>query len=145
MRRILIVLTCAAALATAAVAAASGHSAKLQLRGTKLGKILVNRSGFTLYMFTRDARNKDNCVKIFECTALWPPVTSSAKVQIGPGVKRSLIGTIKVPGVGRQVTYAGHPLYTYVADTGPGQTFYVGLFQNGGNWYALNASGKVVK
>ena len=145
MRRILILFTCAVALAAAAVASASGHAAKLQLRKTSLGKILVNRSGFTVYIYSPDRRNKDNCVKALGCIATWPAVTSSAKVAIGPGVKRSLIGTIKVPGVGRQVTYAGHPLYTYVGDTGPGQTYYVGQFQAGGYWYALNAAGKVVK
>jgi predicted lipoprotein with Yx(FWY)xxD motif len=46
---------------------------------------------------------------------------------------------------GKQVTYAGHPLYTYSGDSGPGQTSYVGAKSFGGTWYAINASGGTVK
>ena len=63
----------------------------------------------------------------------------------GPGVKASLIGTIRPkPGL-VQVTYAGHPLYTYSLDSSPGETFYVNISQFGGRWPALNASGGEVK
>jgi predicted lipoprotein with Yx(FWY)xxD motif len=130
---------------TAGLASASGRQAKLQLRNTSKGKILVDRAGFTLYMFTKDGRNKDACVKISGCTGVWPPLTTSGKSLAGPGVKSSLIGTIKVPHVGTQVTYAGRPLYTYIGDPGPGSTFYVGVRQFHGFWYALNAAGHLVK
>jgi hypothetical protein len=71
-------------------------------------------------------------------------VTSAGTPTLGPGVKRTLVGTIKVGGV-RQLTYAGHPLYTYIGDSGPGDTSYVGQSQFGGRWFALNAAGHVVK
>jgi predicted lipoprotein with Yx(FWY)xxD motif len=139
-----ILLTCVALLATTSAAAlGAGHRAKLKLGRTSLGKIVENGQGFTLYMFTRDRRNTDTCSAA--CRAVWPPVTSAGKALAGPGVKRGLIGSIALPSGARQVTYAGHPLYTYVADSGPGQTFYVGANQFGGNWYALNASGRAVK
>jgi hypothetical protein len=54
------------------------------------------------------------------------------------------VGTIMVGGA-RQVTYAGHPLYTYIGDAGPGDTSYVGQSQFGGKWFALNATGQIVK
>ncbi len=62
-----------------------------------------------------------------------------------PGIKRGLIGTIKLASGVKQVTYAGHPLYTYIGDSGPGDTSYVGFSQFGGTWFALNAAGHAVK
>lgn len=146
MKRTLIALTCLIALAAAgAASAAGGHRAKLQLRKTSLGKILVNRQGFTLYEFTKDRRNMDACVSVAGCTRVWPPLTTSGKAMAGAGVKASLIGTITLPGGVKQTTYAGHPLYTYVGDNGPGQTDYVGTPEFGGTWYAVNAAGHAVK
>lgn len=145
MKRILILLTCIVALAAATDALAAGHRAKLRLRGTNLGKILVNGSGFTIYEFTRDRRDRDNCVRMSGCTSIWPPVTTTGKAVAGPGVKASLTGSIPLSNGVRQVTYAGHPLYTYAEDGGPGQTFYVGQSQFGGTWFALNAAGHTVK
>jgi predicted lipoprotein with Yx(FWY)xxD motif len=145
MKRISILLGCVAVLAGASAALAAGHSAKLKLGRTGLGKIVVNGRGSTLYMFTRDARNKDNCLKVSGCAAVWPPLTSAGRPVAGPGIRRALIGTIRLPSGARQVTYAGHPLYMYIADSGPGDTSYVGFSEFGGSWYALNASGRAVK
>jgi predicted lipoprotein with Yx(FWY)xxD motif len=145
MRRILILLTCLAALAGTTAAVAAGHRAKLKLGSTDKGKIVVNGGGFTVFMFTRDHRNRDSCVKVSGCTSVWPPVTTSGRPVAGPGIKRALIGTIALGHGVRQVTYAGHPLYTYSASSGPGDTSYVGFPQFGGTWYALNARGHAVK
>jgi predicted lipoprotein with Yx(FWY)xxD motif len=76
---------------------------------------------------------------------VWPAVTTSGRPIAGPGVKPGLLGTITLTSGKKQVTYAGHPLYTYIADAGPGSTFYVNVAQFGGNWPALNAAGKEVK
>lgn len=147
MRRILTLIAATAliALLTTALAGASGTRAKLQLRNTHMGMILVNTRGFTVYAFTRDRRNKDNCAKVSGCLSVWPPVTTSGKAIAGPGVNSRLIGTITLKNGVKQVTYAGHPLYTYVADSGPGQTFYVNVSQFGGRWPALKAAGSEVK
>jgi predicted lipoprotein with Yx(FWY)xxD motif len=143
MRRISILLTFIALLAGATAAFAAGHRAKLKLGRTSLGKIVENGGGFTVYMFTRDRRNRDNCSTA--CKGVWPPVTTSGRPVAGPGIKRALIGTIKLPSGAKQVTYAGHPLYTYTGDGGPGETSYVGFSQFGGVWYAVNAAGHAVK
>jgi predicted lipoprotein with Yx(FWY)xxD motif len=151
---ILVAGALAAAPATAAVAGARGGAptaraaapAKVQLASTTSGRILVDgSSGFTLYEFTKDSRNKDACVKVSGCVALWPPLTSSGKPRAGAGVRASLLSTIRLPSGARQVTYAGHPLYTYPADGAPAQTSYIGADQFGGRWYALNAAGHAVK
>jgi predicted lipoprotein with Yx(FWY)xxD motif len=123
----------------------AGKAAKVQLRNTSLGKILVNASGFTLYSFTRDSRNKDTCVKISGCSEIWMGLRTSAKPTAGPGVKASLLSTITLPGGTKQVTYAGRPLYLYVPASERAETSYVGATQFGGRWYAVNAAGKTVK
>jgi predicted lipoprotein with Yx(FWY)xxD motif len=119
---------------------ASGGST-VMLANTTLGKILVSRSGATLYLFARDHR-KDSCLGISGCAAVWPPFTTKGKPVAGAGVKASLLGTITIAGGSKQVTYAGHPLYTYAA--APKGVGYVGVNLNGGVWDAVSAAGKSV-
>ena len=135
----------AASSAGGAARAQDSRAAKIQLRHTEVGKVLVDSSGFTVFRFSKDPRTSDTCVKISGCTNLWPPLMSSGRPVAGPGVRSALLSTIKLPGGGRQVTYAGHPLYRYSAATGKGETGYVGAQQFGGSWYALNAAGGSVK
>jgi predicted lipoprotein with Yx(FWY)xxD motif len=123
---------------------AAAKPAKIELRKTSLGPVLTNARGFTLYAFSRDAKNKDKCEATSGCTQVWPVAASHGKPSAGQGVKASMLGTIRLAGGGEQVTYGGHPLYTYSQDTGPGQTDYVGASQFGGVWHAVNASGKTV-
>jgi predicted lipoprotein with Yx(FWY)xxD motif len=144
LKRFTVVLTVLVMGVTGVALAASG-AAKIKLRKTSIGKILTNGSGRTVYMFTRDTKNTDKCMKIKFCTSTWPPVVSKGRPVAGPGVKASLLGTIKLSNGKHQVTYAGHPLYTYAGDTGPGQTSYVGIPMFGGKWNALSASGKIIK
>jgi predicted lipoprotein with Yx(FWY)xxD motif len=122
-------------------AARSSATATVQLRHTSLGSILVNSSGRTLYEFTRDHGNKNSCAAISGCSSVWPSLKASGRPTAGSGVKASLLSTTS----GHQVTYAGHPLYTYTGDSGPGETSYVGVKAFGGTWYAINASGGTVK
>lgn len=125
-----------------------GHGAQaatVELRETHLGKILVNGSGFTLFEFTRDHKHKDSCVTISGCDEVWPPFTVTVTPTAGPGVTAKKLSTTTLPGGAKQVTYGGHPLYLYVGDKGPQETSYVGAFEFGGYWYALNAKGKSVK
>ncbi|HYB24596.1 MAG TPA: hypothetical protein VED41_12410 [Solirubrobacteraceae bacterium] len=127
-----------------ALAAHASATAKVELRHTRLGSILTSASGLTLYEFTRDRAGEDSCVKIAQCAQAWPPLQASGKPIAGPGVKSSLLSTIRLANGTRQVTYAGHALYTYVADS-PGSTSYVGAKAFGGYWYAVSASGHTVK
>ncbi|HEX3511765.1 MAG TPA: hypothetical protein VHT27_11780 [Solirubrobacteraceae bacterium] len=133
------------ATASAAGTAAASKRATVSLRSTRVGNILVTSSGFTLYEFTRDSTNKDVCQKIRGCTEAWPPLLTSSRPAGASGVHSTLIGSIKIAGGQMQVTYAGHPLYTYVGDTSKGQTSYVGVNALGGRWYALAANGALVK
>jgi predicted lipoprotein with Yx(FWY)xxD motif len=133
------------AIASAHPIANASRSAKVGLRHTSVGTILVSASGRTLYEFTRDHARSNSCVKIRGCSGIWPALTTSGKPTAGPGVRASLLSTIKISGGANQVTYAGHALYLYSADSGPGETSYVGEKAFGGNWYAINAAGHTVK
>jgi len=118
----------------------ASRAATVQLRHTNLGSILVSSSGRTLYEFTRDHVNKSSCAAISGCSEIWLSLRASGHPTAGSGIKASLLSSH-----GGQVTYAGHPLYTYTGDSGAGETSYVGAKQFGGTWYAINASGGTVK
>jgi predicted lipoprotein with Yx(FWY)xxD motif len=146
MRRLSSLLAALAVAASVPAALADAHANRpdLKLRKTKAGTILVDSRGFTLYAFTADRRNHDACARIPGCLSAWPALTVTGRPVLGPGVRRGLVGTISVNGQ-RQLTYAGHPLYGYVGDRSPGQTYYINIMQFGGRWPAVNAAGNEVK
>ena len=111
----------------------------------KLGTILVNSKGLTLYMFVPDKRKKVTCVHA--CAVIWPPVklAKGEKAVAAGTVKTSLLGSDPDPAGGRVVTYNKWPLYTYITDKKPGQATGQALNLNGGLWYVLNPAGKVIK
>jgi predicted lipoprotein with Yx(FWY)xxD motif len=135
----------AAAAQAGAPTAHASRAAKVQLRHTRLGSILVSSSGFTLYKFTRDHGARNSCVRIRECPQTWPAYTTSGRPAAGAGVRASLLSSVRIAGGKTQVTYAGHPLYLYSGDSRPGETSYVGENAFGGRWYALNSSGATVR
>lgn len=131
--------------AQATPAARTASAAKVQLRHTAKGTILVNGSGFTLYRFTRDSHSANTCVTVRECPANWPALRTTGKPIAGHGVRASLLSTIRLPNGSTQVTYAGHPLYLYAAASEPGETVYIGAMQFGGTWDAVSSAGNLVK
>jgi predicted lipoprotein with Yx(FWY)xxD motif len=148
MKRPLLLLVVAVALVgagTAYAVAASGSAkarkpATVKLRATKLGRILVDARGRTLYEFRKDKRGgRSRCSG--DCAADWPPLTTSGRPRAGAGVSARLLGTVRRRGGARQVTYDGHPLYRFFADGGPGDTNGQGLKAFGARWYAMKASG----
>jgi predicted lipoprotein with Yx(FWY)xxD motif len=120
------------------VSAPSTSSSSTALKTRKINgvAVLTNAKGFTLYWFAPDTKTKSNCNG--SCAAIWPPVKGPATA--GPGVTGKL-GTIKRSDGSTQATYNGHPLYTYVADTAPGQARGNGINVNGGLWHEVTVSG----
>ena len=130
----------ALAVATGAASAArsSGKAAVVSVRTTKLGRILVDAQGRTLYDFVKDKNDKSACGGA--CAKFWPPLMTTGKPQAGKGVQAKLLGTT-VRKAGRQVTYAGHPLYTYAGDKKAGQTNGQGSTNFGAAWWVLAPNG----
>ena len=109
-----------------------------------LGSVLVNAKGHTLYVFAPDKAKKVTCVGA--CAAIWPPLalSSGQKPVVSGQAKSSLVGSDPNPAGGRTVTYAGWPLYSYVTDTSPGSAHGQALKLNGGLWYVIAPSGKLI-
>jgi predicted lipoprotein with Yx(FWY)xxD motif len=143
MAVVALALTCTA-IATGAPAHSASGPTTIKLRHTGKGLILTNGRGFTLYSFARDTRNRDRCVSIKGCLSTWPIARTTGRPAAGPGVRQSLLGSIRVGNVS-QVTYAGHPLYGYIGDSSAGNTAYVGISMYGGAWDALRATAALVK
>jgi predicted lipoprotein with Yx(FWY)xxD motif len=111
------------------------------VRNTSLGTILADGRGFTLYAFEADQGTTSACSGA--CAAAWPPAaaTSSAP-QVGTGVTQSLVGQARRADGTAQLTYAGHPVYLFAHDSGPGSTSGQGLQAFGARWDALTAAGQ---
>jgi predicted lipoprotein with Yx(FWY)xxD motif len=125
-----------AASADGAPAAAAGTGATVKTATIGGVTVLTNAHGRTLYWFAPDTPTASVCTG--SCAVYWPPVTGSPRA--GPGVPGTL-GTITRPGGAVQATYDGHPLYTYIGDSGPRQARGNNLDLNGGLWYEVRVSG----
>ena len=78
------------------------------------------------------------------CVFQWPPLTASGPVRVGPGVDAALVGKLTRPDGSTQLSYGGHPLYTYNLDVSPGIVMGQAIDQDGGLWYVLNAKGQQI-
>jgi predicted lipoprotein with Yx(FWY)xxD motif len=116
---------------TSAAAAASG------LKTAKVGgvRVLTNAKGFTLYSFAPDTSTKSACNGA--CATSWPPVQAPANAS----AVKTPFATIKRSSGSTQLTYRGHPLYTFVGDKSPGQANGNGVNAFGGLWHEAPASG----
>jgi predicted lipoprotein with Yx(FWY)xxD motif len=124
----------------ASVAAAGGPAttAPGALKAVRIGAVtvLADANGRTLYWFAPDTAARSACYGA--CAAYWPPVKGPATA--GPGVTGTLSELTRTGG-SAQAAYDGHPLYTYVGDSAPGQANGNGLNLNGGLWHEVTASG----
>ena len=155
LRMLLAVLAVAAATAVLAACGSSGSSsaggsgststsspvattAGSSLKTATIGgvTVLTDAQGFAVYSFAPDTMTKSDCTGA--CAAAWPPVKGPATAGAGLTGK---LGTIERSDGSAQATYNGHPLYTFVMDTGPGTDKGNGVNAFGGLWHALTASG----
>jgi predicted lipoprotein with Yx(FWY)xxD motif len=98
--------------------------------------VITNANGRTLYWFAPDNATRSTCYG--SCAQYWPPVFGTPRA--GPGVTGTL-GTIRRSDGTTQATYDGHPLYTYIGDSAPGQNHGNNLTLNGGLWHEVLVSG----
>jgi predicted lipoprotein with Yx(FWY)xxD motif len=143
-RRTLLAVAAIVAIGTSAgVAAASAPTApaKVKVRTTKLGTVLVDGKGVTLYLFTKDTGGKSVCFG--PCAKAWPPLLTKGAPQALGSAKASELGTVRRGKGYRQVTYNGHPLYYFTPDGGvPGKVTGQDV---GGIWFVVNTSGNAIK
>ncbi len=120
--------------ATAATVAVADNS--------KLGKILVDGSGRTLYLFQADKGMSSTCYG--QCATYWPPLLTNGAPLAGAGVNASLLGTATRTDGTVEVTYGGHPLYYVVTDHNPGDVTGQGVNNFGALWNVVAPEGKQI-
>jgi predicted lipoprotein with Yx(FWY)xxD motif len=124
-------------------AATSSAAAVVTAKSSSLGTFLVDAKGQTLYLWDADHGSMSTCNG--ECATNWPPLTTKSAPKAGAGVKASLLGTTKRADGTQEVTYAGHPLYTFAGDTAPGQTTGQGSAAFGAPWWVVTPAGKAIQ
>jgi predicted lipoprotein with Yx(FWY)xxD motif len=122
--------------------ASDGRPASVGVAGTGLGDVLVDRQGRTLYLFERDSGTMSACTGA--CAVNWPPLRVRGTPLVGSGAKPSDVGRTARPDGISQLTYRGHPLYTFVNDRKPGDTNGEGIDAFGGSWFAVSPAGDKV-
>ena len=125
--------------------AGTGQSgvATVKTASSKVGTILVDANGRTLYLFEKDQPNQSACAGA--CASAWRIDHTSAAPKAGGQVKASLLGTIKRNDGTTQVTYNKQPLYYFVRDTAAGQLNGQGVDAFGGGWDVLSPSGNKIE
>jgi len=129
--------------AGAAAADSAQARATLTVRSSPYARILFDGRGYALYAFSKDTRGRSACSGA--CARAWPPYLASGTLRAGKGIDASLLSTIRRADGTRQVTYAGRPLYYYVGDTKRGEVSCQNVFEYGGLWLVVRASGRVVR
>jgi predicted lipoprotein with Yx(FWY)xxD motif len=134
----------ATALAGGTAMSRSGRSAPvspatttLTVRKTPAGPVLATAAGRTVYTYSEDKRNSGKSACTSGCLTAWPAVTGRPSA-VGGARLAGPLGTITWPDGIVQATYDGYPLYTYAADTGPGQASGDG---EGGVWHVVKITG----
>jgi predicted lipoprotein with Yx(FWY)xxD motif len=128
----------AATAAPTTTAAQEASGATVAVANSKLGDILVDADGRTLYAFTKDQGDQSACSG--QCATNWPALTGTATA--GTGAQATLLSTAMQTDGNSQVTYDGRPLYHFAGDTKPGDINGQGV---GNVWFVLSASGDLVK
>jgi predicted lipoprotein with Yx(FWY)xxD motif len=131
-----ILLTRTSTPAAPSAPAPAATAPSVRVAQTKLGRIIVNGQGRTLYLYMKDRGTKSACSR--RCSQVWPPATVSGAPTAGPGVAAAKLTTTRGAGNRRQLVYNGHPLYTLTADVRPGQINGEGFL---GTWYVVSAAG----
>jgi predicted lipoprotein with Yx(FWY)xxD motif len=121
----------------------SSGAASVSTKTSSLGTFLVDAKGRALYLWDADHGSKSTCSGA--CAQAWPPLTTTATPKASGAVKASLLGTTKRADGSREITYAGHPLYTFAGDTQAGQTTGQGSNGFGAPWWVVTPAGKALQ
>jgi predicted lipoprotein with Yx(FWY)xxD motif len=128
---------------TAGASTGSTAASVVSTKTSSLGTFLVDGQGRTLYLWDADHGPRSTCTAA--CAQAWPPLTTTGAPKASGAVKSSLLGTATRADGSREVTYAGHPLYTYAGDTRPGQTTGEGSDSFGAPWWTVTTAGRALQ
>ena len=117
-----------------------GTGTTIGVGSTRLGEVLVDGSGRTLYLFVADKGTQSAC-NSSACVQYWPPVLTTGAPQAGAGINGTLLGTTARQDGTTEITYAGHPLYYFISDKKAGDVSGQGVNAFGGPWYVVSPSG----
>lgn len=106
----------------------------------KLGMVLVDSKGFVLYDFHKDKGTTSACYGA--CEQGWPPLLTKGEPKPSNGANAGMLGRTERKDGTTQVTYNGHPLYTFAGDNKPGEANGNDISAFGGEWYALKGNGE---
>jgi predicted lipoprotein with Yx(FWY)xxD motif len=120
----------------------SSPTAMVRVANSRLGKILVDSHGRTLYLFKADSGAKSTCSGA--CATAWPPLLTGGKPTVSNGANASLVGTTPRSRGAAQVTYNGHPLYLFVKDHKPGDVNGQGVTAFGAPWFVVSPAGNQI-
>jgi predicted lipoprotein with Yx(FWY)xxD motif len=123
-------------------ATAPTKTATVRVANSRLGRILVDSTGRTLYLFKADVGTKSACFGA--CATAWPPLLTGGKPAVRSGAMAALVGTTKRSDGARQVTYNGHPLYLFIKDQKPGNVTGQGVTAFGAAWFAVSSAGNQI-
>ncbi len=112
-----LLVAAAAALAASAFASTTATGPVVKWKTAQFGSILATKGHLALYTWNQEKLRKVKCTGA--CAKMWPPVTiphgTMAPKHIA-GVMGTF-GEVMRPDGKTQVTFNGHPLYTYHGDT----------------------------
>lgn len=128
--------------AASASTAAGVAAVTVQTRSGSLGTYLTDGNGRTLYLLTADHGSTSTCSG--GCAGVWPPLMASGTPKAGSGASSGDLSSAAGPN-GKQVTYAGHPLYYYSGDSKAGDVNGQGISSYGGQWWVVGADGKAIQ
>jgi predicted lipoprotein with Yx(FWY)xxD motif len=129
-------------LAVSSSPATAGPGAKIRIVDSRYGRVVADRRGEALYLFTKERNTRSRCYG--ECADAWPPALTKGDPVAGSGARTGLLGTTRRSDGNLQVTYAGHPLYYYAGDS-PGNILCQDVFEFGGTWLVVKPSGAAVR
>jgi predicted lipoprotein with Yx(FWY)xxD motif len=120
----------------------SPPTATVRVANSRLGTILVDSQGRTLYLFKKDSGTRSACLGA--CAKAWPPLLTGGASTAASGARPSLVRTTRRSDGTRQVTYNGHPLYLFIKDHKPGDVNGQGVTAFGAAWFAVSPAGNQI-
>jgi predicted lipoprotein with Yx(FWY)xxD motif len=125
-------------------APATSSNSTVATADSAVGSILVDRQGETLYLFAKDRGGASACSGA--CAKAWPPYAATgAALHPGSGLKASLLKSMTRADGTKQLTYNGHPLYTFSGDSKAGDINGQRSDAFGARWYVVSPAGAAIE